>query len=72
MQRFISGSAATWRRDPQRGPEPVPHRAPFAASGVSPPVPHPGIRRMGHGDVCPLTENEGSRRQGEDRLLAIK
>ena len=26
MQRFKSGSAATWRRDPQRGPEPVPPR----------------------------------------------
>ena len=27
---------------------------------------------MEHGDVCPLTENEGSRHQGEDRLPVIK
>ena len=34
------------------------------ATRASPPAPHPGIRRMGHGDVCLLTEGGDAMRLG--------
>ncbi len=39
---------------------------------TSPAATNTGVGRMGRGHVCLLTEAEGSRHQGEDRLPVIK
>ena len=68
----VCGTRATLLVGARPGAESVWSRATFTAGRSSPPASNAGVRRMGCGDVCLLTDGGIGLKRGEDRPWLIK
>ena len=62
----VGRPSTTLRVGPRRGPESVPRGSTPVTRSAPSPTANPGVRRVGSGDVCLLTEDRGRVNQGEN------